>query len=288
MKKVLVIGGNGFLGSILSEVLLNRNYDVTIADLHNSRTSNKFIKCDISKDEDIDLIFNNHYDIVYNLAGIANLDEAIENPIKTMELNFVSNIKIIQKCIDNSVDKFVYASSAYAMSEKGSFYGISKLASEKVIEEYNKKHNLNYIIIRYGSVYSERNFNNNYIYNLIKSAIEQKTINHAGDGEEIREYIHANDAAELSVDVIENNDYLNKHIVLTGSQAIKRKDLFDMINEVLGGDLIIKYDTKSNSNHYKLTPYSFQASISKKLTPNPQIDLGQGILECIRAVHENN
>ena len=96
MKKVLVIGGNGFLGSILSEVLINRNYDVTIADLYNSTSFNKFIKCDISEDKDIDFIFNNHFDIVYNLAGIASLDEAIENPIKTMELNFFSNIKIIQ------------------------------------------------------------------------------------------------------------------------------------------------------------------------------------------------
>ena len=124
-----------------------------------------------------------------------------------MDLNFISNLKIVQKCVENSVDKFIYASSAYAMSEKGSFYGISKLASEKIIEEFNKKHNLNFIIIRYGSVYSEHDFSNNYIYNLIKDAIENGEIIHNGDGEEFREYIHANDAAELSVDLVENNSF---------------------------------------------------------------------------------
>jgi UDP-glucose 4-epimerase len=41
------------------------------------------------------------------------------------------------------------------------------------------------------------------------------------------------------------------------------------------------------NNHYKFTPYSFEPSVSKKLIANPHIDMGQGLLECIRAVHKN-
>ena len=205
-----------------------------------------------------------------------------------MKLNLIANMCIVELCVKHNVKKYIFASSAYAMSEKGSFYGISKLASEKSIEEYNKKQGLNFVIIRYGSVYSEKPFDNNYIFNLIKKSINSGTIEHNGDGQEYREYIHALDAAKLSVDVLESEQFLNKHVVLTGSQGIKRVDLFNMINEIMGNKLIIKLNCDYESNHYKFTPYSFQASISKKLVPNPQIDLGQGILEIIRHVHKKD
>ena len=287
MKSVLVFGGSGFLGSYIVNELASRNFIVTIADLISSNNSSEFIFCDILNENDINKVFSNKkFDIVFNLAGFANLEKANLYPLETMNLNIISNINIIENCIKHNIEKFVFASSAYAMSEKGSFYGISKLASEKIIEEYNKKKNLNFIIIRYGSVYSERAFENNYIYNLIEEAIKTNKIDHNGDGKEFREYIHANDAAKLSVDLITNKEYDNKHIILTGSKGIKRKDLFNMINEIMGDSLIINYFPENNSQHYKYTPYSFQSSISKNLIPNPQIDLGQGILECIRAINE--
>ena len=61
-----------------------------------------------------------------------------------------------------------------------------------------------------------------------------------------------------------------------------------MISEILGDDITIKLLKSKKTGHYKYTPYSFQPSISQKLLPNPQIDLGQGVLECIRNVHQKN
>lgn len=200
MKKILVFGGYGFLGFYLVKELLNRNYEVTIADIVSNdefKDANlSFTKCDISQQNQVSTIFkNNKYDIVYNLAGFANLDNAIKFPLQTISLNIIGNMYILEECIKYDISKFVYASSAYAMSNKGSFYGISKLASEKIIEEYNKKYNLPFIILRYGSVYSEKSYDNNYIYNLVKQAVLNKKIDHKGDGKEIREYIHAASSA---------------------------------------------------------------------------------------------
>ena len=288
MKKVAVFGGSGFLGLYLSEELKRRGYDVTVADINKPKESFNFIKCDIRNDSELEAVFSNSFDIVYNLAGLANIDEANRHPLKTMQLNVVSNVKIIDLCVKHNINRYLYASSAYAMSEKGSFYGISKLASEKITEEYEKKYGLVFNIIRYGSVYSERDFDNNYIYNLVKQAVLKKEIVHKGDGEEQREYIHAADAAKLSVDILESDEYKNKHIILTGTQKVKRIDLFNMISEILGDDITIKILKSEKTGHYKYTPYSFQPSISQKLLPNPQIDLGQGVLECIRNVHQKN
>jgi UDP-glucose 4-epimerase len=202
-----------------------------------------------------------------------------------MQLNVIGNINIIEACLAHKITNFVYASSAYAVSNKGSFYGISKLASEKIIEEYHKKHNLPFIILRYGSVYSEKEYDNNYIYNLVKEAVLNGRIDHKGDGKEIREYIHAADAAKLSVDVIESNAFSNIHVILTGTERMQRKDLFSMIKEILNDKVEVTFLEKGYSNHYKFTPYSFEPSVSKKLIANPHIDMGQGLLECVRAVH---
>lgn len=291
MKKVLVFGGFGFLGFYLVKELLRRGYAVTVADIKESPELMRevdYVKCDISNPSDVEKVFeSDKIDIVYNLAGFANLDQAIKFPLKTMELNVVGNMYVLDQCLKHKIEKFVYASSAYAMSNKGSFYGISKLASEKIIEEYHKRYNLPFVILRYGSVYSERAYENNYIYNLVKEAVLDKKIDHKGDGNEIREYIHAADAAKLSVDVIETVNLENLHVILTGTERMKRIELFHMINEILNGKVVINCDEAGYHNHYKFTPYSFEASVSRKLVANPHIDMGQGLLECVRAVHKN-
>ena len=291
MKKVLVFGGFGFLGYYLLKELLSRGYEVVVADIKDNSEFKDvvhYLHCDISDQKQVDTVFQNqNYDIVYNLAGFANLDFSIKAPLKTMQLNIIGNMYILEACVNANVKKFVYASSAYAMSNKGSFYGISKLASEKIIEEYHEKYDLDFTILRYGSVYSEREYDNNYIYNLVKKAILESIIDHKGDGDEIREYIHAGDAAKLSVDVIESDKFNNVHVILTGTERIKRSELFNMIKEILNNKIEIKYNFNKYNNHYKFTPYSFEPSLSRKLTANPHIDMGQGLLECIRAVHEN-
>ena len=291
MKNVLVFGGMGFLGHYLVRELISRSYNVTIADINLGPKyfhEAVYVKCDIYDQENVKNIFkSNKFDVVYNLAGFANLDSAVKNPIKTIELNVLGNMYILDCCVKYNISNFVYASSAYAVSNKGSFYGISKLASEKIIEEYHANYKVPFIILRYGSVYSERMYENNYIYNLVKKAVLEEKIIHMGDGKEIREYIHAADAAKLSVDVIETKGYQNTHVILTGTERMMRLELFKMIKEILDDKVEIHCTESDYNNHYKFTPYSFQPSVSKKLTANPHIDMGQGLLECIRAVHEN-
>jgi len=286
-RKIVVFGGAGFLGGYVVNELELRGYSVIVADVHNSfyiKGSN-FKKCDITKILDIENVIPDDVDVVYNFAGFANMEKAADNPIEVINLNILGNLNVMEVARRKGCKHFVFASSAYAMSDKGSFYGVSKLSSEKIVEEYKKKYGLNFTIIRYGSVYSERNFNNNYIYNLIKTALLTNRIIHSGDGQEVREYIHAADAASLSVDIIEDNKFLNQHIILTGFEKMKRIELFEMINEILGNTLQIQIENTVLENHYKITPYSIQPIVSRKLISNPFIDMGQGILECIKSIN---
>lgn len=282
-----MFGGCGFIGSYLVEELGRRNYDVLAADivLSDFVDRSRFVFCDILDRESVRKVVQGA-DFVYNLAGVVDINEAIADPLRTMQLNVIGNLNILEASRESRVKRFVYSSSAYAMNEKGSFYGISKLACEKIIEEYYKRFGLKFTILRYGSVYGEREFKNNYIYNLVKEAILTGKIVHETDGEEIRDYIHVRDVAKLSVDIIESEQYENEHIILTGVERIKRKELFEMINEILGGKLKIIFQGKQPEMRYKITPYSIYPSSCKKLIPNLYIDMGQGILDCIKDIEE--
>lgn len=296
MKKedtILIFGGSGFIGLSLVDQLLKKGYDsVCVGDIKSPALELpkgvSYTQCDITDEESVAKIFKVcKPKVVFNLAGFANLDAAIQYPKLTMELNVLANITLLEESVNSNVELFVYASSAYAMNDKGSFYGISKLTSEKIVEEYHKKFNLNYSILRYGSIYAAADFDNNYLFQIVKSAIESGTIMHKGDGEELREYVHVKDISELSVRVMESKNLWNSSLMLTGNERMKRKELFEMIREIIGNNkLKIHYLDDGYSNHYKFTPYSFQGTSAKKITANPHYDMGQGILECVQKVME--
>jgi UDP-glucose 4-epimerase len=290
---ILIFGGSGFIGFSLVKNLQEQGYSsIYIGDIKPPKEPIPkgvfYIQCDITDANSVASLFQeSNPQVVYNLAGFANLDSAIKLPRRTMELNVLGNINVLDESVKSGVELFVYASSAYAMNDKGSFYGISKLTSEKIVEEYHKQYNLNYSILRYGSIYAAVDFDNNYLFQLVKSAIETGNIIHKGDGEELREYVHVKDVSELSVKVMENKDLWNASLMLTGNERMKRKELFEMIQEIIGNSkLEIQYLDDGYSNHYKFTPYSFQGTSAKKITANPHYDMGQGILECVQKVME--
>jgi UDP-glucose 4-epimerase len=288
MKKVVIFGGSGFLGSYVADEFTRRGYAVRIADIAPSpylQPTQEFVQVNIMDMTEVSAVIQGA-SFIYNFVAIANLDEAIHQPINTFTINVMGNLNILEACRHEGIERFIYASSAYALSSDGSFYGISKHSSEKLTEEYYKRYGLKYTVIRYGSLYGERSSHNNYIYNLLYDAINTGTLQYSGDGEDIREYIHAADAAKLSVDIIEDTQYENEHIILTGIEKLKRIDLLTMINEIMQNKLTVTQHKTENMGHYKITPYAFHPSAAKKLVANPYIDLGQGLLECIQAIHK--
>jgi len=288
MKKVVVFGGSGFLGSYIIDELIKQNYEVVNADINPPKFNkdNQIYKCiDILDIQKVNEVITEDIEFVYNFSGLADINVAIDNPIRTIELNILGNANILEASKNKNVKRFVYASSAYAFSNKGTFYGISKQTSEKIIEEYYKRYDLKYTILRYGSLYGERADIHNGIYRLLKNALEDQKIVHKGSGEESREYIHCRDAAKLSVEVLDNK-FINKHLLLTGLEKHDFKEILTMIKELLNDTIDIEFDNNEYKGHYKVTPYSFHPTIGEKIVANPYVDLGQGLLECISVMYQ--
>ncbi|MCR5592004.1 MAG: NAD(P)-dependent oxidoreductase [Lachnospiraceae bacterium] len=287
--KAIVFGGSGFLGSHVAETLTEKGYEVSIYDIKPSKYliegKQEMIVGDIL-DADSIMAAVKGCDAVYDFAGLADLDSASTRPVDTVMLNVVGTCNIMDACVSHKVKRFVYASSFYANSDKGGFYRCSKQAAEIYIEEYSRKYGLDYTILRYGSLYGPRSDSNNGIRKMLGQALETGTVQYQGSGEETREYIHVKDAARLSVQILEE-DYRNKHIVLTGHDAYKVKDIIRVMSEILNKELKVEYSNISSELHYDVTPYTYKPRSNYKLVNDFYHDLGQGLIECLEEIDES-
>ena len=281
-KKAVVFGGSGFLGSHVADVLTGEGHDVVIYDIEPSRhrkNSQKMVVGDIM-DEKLVARTVKESDFVYNFAGIADIEEAAKRPLDCVKFNILGNSIILEASRREHVKRFVFASSLYVYSKAGSFYRSTKQACELLIENYSEVYSLPYTILRYGSLYGPRSDENNFIHQILRQALTEGKIERCGDGEELREYIHVLDAARGSVEILAD-EFANQHVILTGSQQMRVKDLMFMIKEMLDNKIKLKFLSPKENSHYEITPYSFAPRTGKRLTTRTYLDLSQGILESI-------
>lgn len=287
--KVVVFGGAGFLGSHVADELSRRGFDVTIFDNRHStylKSDQKIVVDSILEREKVEQTLES-CDYAYNFAAIADIEDARHNPIETLEINILGTANILDACRKSGVKRFIFASSVYVYSDLAPFYRSSKQACELIIEDYQKTFGIDYTILRYGSLYGKRANEFNFIYKIIKQAIEEGKIVRKGDGEEIRDYIHVLDAARCSVDIL-SEDFANECVMLTGTQSTKIKDLLNMVREMFHGEIKIEYLPISEVGHYEITPYTFRPKVAKKYVSNYYYDLGQGILDMIYDIYSHS
>lgn len=285
--KAIVFGGSGFLGSHVADALTEKGYDVIVYDIAPSlfiMNNQKMVVGDILDQKQVQETVDG-CDVVYNFAGIADIEEASKKPLESVRCNILGNTIILEACRKAEVKRFLFASSLYVYSKAGSFYRSTKQACELIIENYHESYGLPYTILRYGSLYGLRADDSNFIKKIIKQALTENKITRYGDGEEIREYIHVLDAAKGSVEVL-SEEFANQHVILTGNQQMKVKDLLVMIKEMLDRPIEIEFVQPDNILHYEITPYSFAPKIGKKFTSKTYLDLGQGILEIIYEMYK--
>jgi UDP-glucose 4-epimerase len=285
--KTVVFGGAGFLGSHVADALSDAGHSVTVADIAPSsflRPDQHMMVVDILSKEDVARACRGA-DYVYNFAGLADINIAKHRPFQTAQLNILGNINILDACVENMVKRFLFASTIYVYSESGSFYRASKQASENFVELYKERFDLNFTILRYGSLYGRRSDDRNAIHRFVRSALEKGEIHYNGTGEELREYIHAVDAASASVKVLEK-EFANQHVTITGHQPYRVKDVMVMITEMLQSQIRVNFDQTPAEAHYNVTPYAYRPKLGKKFVVNPFVDFGQGVLDCIHEIEE--
>ena len=282
--KILITGGSGFLGSHLVDQLVLKGHECLIYDINppisNPSKKVKYIKGDILDKKKLSIIFEN-IDIVFHFAGEADIEKANKKPIDAINKNILSTTYLLDLSVKNKVKRFIFASTVYVYSEQGGIYKTTKQACELIIENYEKIHNLRYTILRFGSLYGPRANEFNWINTVMKNFKNNKKIVRETSGNEIRNYIHVEDAAKLSVKSMLPK-YKNKYLMLTGSKSITIKNMLNLLKEISGSKSKFIFENKKKSNdHYNLTPFSFKPRMATKITLDDEIDLDQGLYDLI-------
>ena len=161
------------------------------------KKNQKFIKGDILNFYQLEKAVRN-CSYVYHFAGLSDLNEAVNEPLKSVKLNILATVKLLDLCLKYKINRFIHASSIYANSKDGGFYRSSKKAAEEYIEEYKNIYNLKFTVLRFGSLYGRRAQKTNGLNKILLKAIAERKIYYQGNINSIREYINVEDAAKGS------------------------------------------------------------------------------------------
>jgi len=157
---------------------------------------------------------------VIHLAAIVSVDEAIENPALTYDVNIRGTLILLENARKYEVDRFVFASSTAVYGEPPKIpitedmptnpinpYGASKLAAEALVNAYAKTYGLSTISLRYFNVYGSRMKTGSYagvIAKFITAALRGEPLIIYGDGNQIRDFVYVEDVARANVIAIKS------------------------------------------------------------------------------------
>lgn len=283
--KILVTGASGFLGSHVADALSEHGHDVVLFDRQPSayaRPDQRMVVGSILDEAAFGAAMAG-CDAVYHLAGIADIAEARDRPLDTVNVNIVGTATALDLARRHGLKRFVFASTIYVYSDHGSFYRTSKRACELLIEDYWEQHRLPFTILRFGSLYGPRANAFNSVRRMLASALHDGRLDYPGTGAEVREYIHVLDAAAAAADIL-HPDYQNENISLTGRERMTSREMMEMIREILGGSVELSFSDRTPEGHYLQTPYNYTPKIGKKMVRNTYIDLGLGLLDCLQEI----
>ena len=277
MKEILITGGSGYLGTVLVNKLVKKNYKIINLDpmIYSSSSTyqktHRNVKNCIGVTEDkyiLDDIFaNNRIYAVIHLSGVSNDPTALLDPALTEKSNILATKLLVQKAKKNKTKKFLFASSCSVygftgekkiVNEKSkpnplSAYSKSKIIGEKIVIKEKSK---NFLVncLRMGTLYgpSPRMRFDLALNVMVGSAIQAKEIIING-GDQWRPFLHIDDAADAFIKLLENkNKKLNGQVYNVGanSENFQIKDLAYTVKKFVPKSKI-KFSKNFDNRSYK-------------------------------------
>lgn len=272
-KRIVVIGGAGFIGShVVRELLASEVADVTIYDnltrgkVENLEGALDDPRCGFFPDggdiRDIDVLNSalKGADGVIHLAAMWLLHSK-EYPRTAFDVNVQGTFNVLEACVRNDVERLVYSSSASVYGDaievpmtenhpfnNRNFYGATKIAGEAMARAFHDRYGLSFVGLRYMNVYGPHQDQTAAYTGVIPimlnkiDANEAPTIN--GDGSQAYDFVTARDAARANLAALRATVSDEFYNVGTGIQTSIR-ELCDLILRLKGSDLKVTYNPYS-------------------------------------------
>jgi UDP-glucose 4-epimerase len=257
--KILVIGGSGFIGSHVVDVLLEQNHHVKIYDIESPRfgPACEFIKADV-----MDLVRlvkeSEHYEAAYLIAAEANVNRFYDSPFYSNSITSSSAINVGEAARRNGLGRVLLASTEWVYgSDPGNpdvliteetpmtgnpdhIYTSSKIAAELFCKNYHKMYGVNYTIMRFGIPFGERARPETVTPIFIRKIMNGEEITIHGDGSQTRQFIYVKDLARGCTACLQPKA-ANETFNLNGGERISVIDIIRNLEAILGRKARLKF-----------------------------------------------
>ena len=317
MKKIVVTGCAGFIGSSISSELLSLGftvlgidslssyYDINIkrANLRYLESFEKFHFLKKSINHLIEKDFNTHeWDLCVHLAASPGVLPSVDNAEEYHLNNVTGTSNLLKNLNEVGIKKIIFASSSSVYKDNGiglfkeqenetsplSPYGKTKLKGESLLAEYHKKMGFDVLILRLFSVYGPKIRPDLALFKFANAMLENKPISIYGDGTSQRDYTHIKDVVKgmlSAIRFIGENNSIMEIINIGNGNPIRLNTLIKLLEKELQISAQVNYiDSKKAEMQYTGANISKARSI---LSYNPDIEFKRGVHEFIHWFKEN-
>jgi UDP-glucose 4-epimerase len=301
MKRVLVTGGAGFIGSHLIDRLVDEGYDVRVIDnLYSGKLENierhikrgkvDFVKGDI---RDASLVKKSlvGVDAVFHLAAIISVPFSVSNPELTLDVNLAGTTTLLNACSEKNVDKFIFVSSCAVFGDTKilpvnenettnpiSPYAESKLLAERDCLSFQQRGLLQSVVLRFFNVYGPRQGMNDYsgvITRFINRAKQKKSLTIYGDGSQTRDFVNVNDIVQALYACLKSSSANGEIFNIGSGKPTSITELAKTVLELTGQNLEIRYEL-ARAGDIK-DSYADISKAKKLLNYEPKVTLRDGL-----------
>ena len=308
---ILCTGGAGFLGSNLCEELmkgknnifclddLNDYYDPQLKVSNLVDTGVDFVECDILNAQHLFSVADDfHPEVIVHLAAQPGVRISVEDPVRTHDVNTRGTLNVLEVAKKLKCRKVVFASSSSVYGDKSliqseqpsletdvlnpiSPYGVSKMMCEHYLRVYHELYGLEYVALRYFTVYGPRIRPDLAVSKFIKSAYANEPIQIYGDGSKTRDYTYVGDVVDATIKSI---TYGSGVYNIGGGNLATVNQLANKIIDIVGsGSIEYIEDQLGDVNH----TFSNTLKAEKELGWTPKTEFYEGLQKTVEWVTRN-
>ncbi len=249
--RVAVTGGCGFIGSHVVDHLVAAGHDVLVIDKHERWTNPKadYVITDVFDGPALDSGLRGR-DVVYHLAGMADVNEVAADPVHAVRLNVEGVGRVLDAARRLNCGRVVLASTVWVygatvgagertedapvdLGRAGHLYVSTKLSAELLMHSYREMYGQEFTILRYGIPYGPRMRDALVVARFVRAAQEGQPITIAGTGDQQRNFVYVEDLAVAHVLALAPTA-ANQTLALEGDTPVSVTEIAETVQHLVG------------------------------------------------------
>lgn len=309
IKRILITGAEGFIGSHLTEALIKKGYKVRALVLYNSFNSKGWLG-EISKNKNLEIVYGDirdenftnklikGCDIVYHLAALISIPYSYVSTKSFIETNINGTHNILQGCLQNKISKLIVTSTSevYGTAQQKKIhethilnaqspYAATKTAADQLSMSFYYTYGLPVCILRPFNTYGPRQSLRAIIPTIIKQLITSKNYIKLGDISTTRDFTYIDDTISGFLSVLNSKKCIGKVINISANQEVKISVILKILKSLMNQNNIkVLTDKKrlrpKNSEVYRL--HADTSNAKKYLNWHPKYKGKDGLLKGLK------